>query len=193
MAEIIITEEDVLNANTYIPSADKEEFARNIAVLCAEPVEVRVGDADVALPNRARENRRLRHQFQMGLLATYLRKDFHYQMVKFNGGEEAPLTMCMEASECDEWASSHVFNQLERIKKGKNHEAANKVFDLLYDYKSLESMISVAIRDELDAINDPLTRIMQYLITETSTEVLKKAMYEMGAQAEAEMKEIKGE
>ena len=193
MAEIIITEEDVINANTYIPGADKEEFSRNIAVLCAEPVEVRVGDAELALPNRARENRRLRQQFQMGILATYLRKDFHYQMVKFNGGEEAPLAMCMEAGECDEWASSHVFNQLERIKKGKNHEAANKVFDLLYDYKALESMISVAIRDELDAINDPLARIMQYIVTEASTEALKKAMYDMGAQVEAEMKENKGE
>ena len=53
-------------------------------------------------------------------------------------------------------------NQLERLKKAADKTALNTIFDLLYDYKAIEMMLTGAIRDELEAHNDPFNRAMQY-------------------------------
>lgn len=163
--EVTITAEDIANAMTFMPLASKEVLTRSMAVFCVEPVEVKGTDGE-PLPTMFRENRKLRHQIQMGILATMLNRNFELQSVKYRteeGTAEEKLSWCMDAAEYDKWASSHVVNQLERLKKCKDSETVNKVFDLLYDYKATELMLSGAIRDELEARNDVLNRAMQYL------------------------------
>ena len=161
MAEyaINITEQDVLDAETYVPIGTKEQFTRAIAFLCLEPVEVRTDeDSEDYLPLMFRENKKLKAQYLMGVLAMLLKKPFTSQ--KLASGEE--LTGCMDEPEYDAWASSHVMNQLERMKKGKNGPVVNSLFDLLYEYKAFEFMLTGAIRDELEERNDVFNRTMQW-------------------------------
>lgn len=161
---IEITAEDIRNAATYTPIQLKEVIARNVAALCIEPVEVDAGDGQV-LPTMFRENRKLRQQYQMGILASLLGREFTVQKATIrteNGKEERELAWCMDEAEFNRWAESHVMNQLERLKKGKEPALVNKVFDLLYDYKAIEMMLGGAIRDELEVHNDVFNRAMQY-------------------------------
>lgn len=154
MAVITITESDLAKASTYVPIEAKNGIARIVATFCVEPV-----DGTGAVPVY-RENRKLRQMFLMGILAElYLHRDYHIQKVTVDEtGEEQDVRLLMQLSDYDEWAESHVINQLERLKKDKTKKVSNTVYDLLYDYKLFESMIFGAIRDELEARNDPLRR-----------------------------------
>ena len=158
MAEyaIEITEQDILGASDYVGIGVKESFTRAIAFLCLEPVEVQ--DGEDALPLMFRENKKIKAQYLMGTLATLLQKKYTPQALK--SGEI--LEGCMDEAEYDMWASSHVMNQLERLKKCGKSAVVNKLFDLLYDYKAIEMMLTGAIKDELEVRNDPFNRAMQY-------------------------------
>lgn len=151
-----ITEDDILGATDYIPISVKEEFTRAVAFLCLEPVEVKYDDAP--LPTMFRENKKIKAQYLMGILATLLQKEFAVQ--KLASGEDLP--MCMDEADYDRWAVSHVMNQLERLKKCKNPAVVNKLFDLLYDYKAFELMLTGAIKDELEVRNDMFNRAMEW-------------------------------
>jgi len=172
--EIEITAEDVKGAIPYLSLAAKEVLTRSIAAFCVEPVEVETDEVE-ALPTMFRENRKLRHQFQMGILATMLNKPYKLQLVKA-GDEEKGLAWCMDEEEYDKWASSHVMNQLERLKKGKDAEVVNKVFDMMYDYKAIELMLSGAIRDELEARNDIFNRAMRYFTVAATQSAVNSLM-----------------
>ena len=161
MAEypINITEQDILDAASYIGISTKETFTRAIAFACLEPVNVQLDNDGDTLPTMFRENKKIKAQYMMGTLATLLGKPFESEKLK--SGEE--LTGCMSETEYDLWAQSHVMNQLERLKKVKNSEVVNKLFDVLYEYKAIELMLTGAIKDELEVRNDPFNRAMQWL------------------------------
>ena len=162
--DINITAEDIKNASAYTTLPAKEVLTRSVAQFCIEPVEVSVDD-ETPLPPMFRENRKLRSQFMMGILASLLGKEYTLQTVKIRGDESAEehqLAWCMDEDDYQLWASSHVMNQLERLKKSRDTETVNKVFDFLYDYKAIEMMLLGAIRDELDVANDPFNRAMRY-------------------------------
>jgi len=171
MAEyaIKINEQDILNAVSYIDIGVKEDFTRAVAFMCLEPVEVQDGESP--LPTMFRENKKIKAQYLMGTLALLLQKPFAAQQIKT--GEE--LTGCMSEADYNLWASSHVMNQLERLKKVKNSEVVNKLFDLLYDYKAIDMMLTGAIRDELEVRNDPFNRAMQFF----NSSALQSAMDSM--------------
>lgn len=172
MAEyaITITEKDILDAASYVNISTKESFTRAVAFLCLEPVEVQY-DGE-ALPTMFRENKKLKAQYLMGVLATLLQKPFESEHL--STGEE--LTGCMAEAEYDQWASSHVMNQFERLKKTKDSEVVNKLFDLLYDYKAFELMLTGAIRDELEVRNDPFNRAMQWFSLTVADAAVKEAV-----------------
>ena len=178
MADIVITAEDIAKAMTYIPLTAKEGIARNIAPICLEPVEINVGiNQSFPLPNRVRENRKLVQQYKMGFLAYYLRRKFTPQKAKIADGDTIELSMCMDEDEYNEWASSHVFNQLERLKKSKDSaETANRVFDLLYYYKMMENMLNLAIRDEVEARNDVFNRAAEFFVQTMTEDAMKEIM-----------------
>lgn len=154
---VIITKEDIKNARTYMPILAKAQFARQIAVWCTETAQGSGDDGEVPLYV---ENRAKRQLFLYGLLARwYLNKDFDCgtALVTTDGEtEELEVDYYMAVDAYDEWASSHVMNQLERLKRDK--EVADKVFDLMQDYKALEAMIYGAVRDELEVKNDVIRR-----------------------------------
>lgn len=170
MAAITITESDIAKASTYVPIEAKNGIARIVATFCVEPTDG-MGDAPVY-----RENRKIRQMFLMGILAElYLHRDYHVQKVKVGEADEQEVRLLMQISEYDEWAESHVINQLERLKKDKTKKVSNTVYDLLYDYKAFEGMIFGAIRDELEARNDPLRRAAEALCVITP-EMIKTAV-----------------
>lgn len=154
---INITEKDILDADTYINLEIKEKFVRAIAFICTEPVEIQ-NDSET-LPMMFRENKKIKAQYLMGVVANLLKKPF--ESVTLPTGEE--LVGCMCDMDYDKWAESHVMNQLERLKKTKDKAVADKLFDLLYEYKAVESMLTGAIRDEMEIRNDPFNRAMQWL------------------------------
>ena len=164
MAEyaVNITEQNIADAVSHIGLATKESFTRAVAFACLEPVNV-TNDGD-AYPTMFRENKKIKAQYLMGVLATMLRIPFTSQ--KMADGEE--LVGCMNEAEYDAWSESPVINQLERLKKSKNSAVVNKLFDMLYDYKAIEMMLTSAIRDELEVRNDPLNRLLQWLTMEVS-------------------------
>lgn len=180
MAEypITITEKDILDADSYIGISTKETAARAIAFACLEPVIVRLDDDGDAMPTMFRENKKIKAQYMMGTLATLLGKPFEREKLK--SGEE--LTGCMAETEYDLWASSHVMNQLERLKKCKNQTVVNKLFDMLYDYKAFEMMLTGAIKDEVEVRNDPFNRAMQWFTLSAADagvkEIVKMAVSE---------------
>lgn len=155
---VTITEKDILDAASYIGISTKETFTRAIAFACLEPVTVKLDNDGDALPTMFRENKKIKAQYMMGTLATLLGKPFESEKLK--SGEE--LTGCMAETEYDLWAQSHVMNQLERLKKVKNAEVVNKLFDVLYEYKAFELMLTGAIKDEMEVRNDPFNRAMQW-------------------------------
>lgn len=187
MAGIILTESDIEKASTYVPIDAKDRIARIVAAFCVEPTE---GADGIPI---YRENRKLRQMFLMGILAEmYLHRDYHLQKVQLgDNGEEQDVRLLMLQAEYDEWAASHVINQLERLKKDKAKKVSNRVYDLLYDYKAFEGMIFGAVRDELEGRNDPLRRAATTLF-EVAPGIIKTTIAELrdsapnGGEANAE-------
>lgn len=190
---IIITEADIRKSRVYVPLKLKETLSRVIGHLCIEPVANPKSTALQPMPNYYRENRMLRQQFMMGILAhCYLNRDYKLAEIggftSPDGGEmKRPLNFCMDGDDYDEWAGSHVINQLERMKKSKDRYAADNksytigdaVYDLLYDYKGFEKMILGAIQDELTMLNDPCDRLSSMMAMQTGPEVMETARAEM--------------
>lgn len=139
-----ITEETLEKANTYVPLKEKIDFVTRSAEKCFDFVEIAVGE------NRTRhykENPETKRRFLMGfLLSEYL----HLPFEPVEG--EAYL---MAVDEYDEYAGSHIINQLNRLKKS---ELRDKAFDLLADYQEVEKLFGAEIRSLLEAANEPIHR-----------------------------------
>lgn len=201
MAEysINITPEDVAKAHSYVPIAEKKRVSQSIAFFCCEAAAQESADSmkDLPmLPYMVQEDRKLRLQFQMGLLADYFGMEYPEEIAIFpkedGGTEELPLAHCMAEEEYDRWAGSHVVNQLERLKKAKGTDVSDKVFDILYDWKLYESMISAAIRDFMEQRNNGLNRGMEYISMFASDEV-SKAMLQTLTKSKEELNETLNE
>lgn len=181
-AVITITEEDIAKVTTYVPLETKVSIANIIAAFCVEKADN--GENSDGL---YRENRKLRQMFLMGILAEmYLHKDYKLQTVKLSeDGEAQEVRLLMDLDEYDRWASSHVMNQLERLKKDKTKKASNLMYDLLFDYKAFEGIVFGAIRDTLEAKNDILRRTTAALSEAWTPETAKtaaRAIKEIGSE-----------
>ena len=201
MAEysVTITPEAVANAKSYVPVGEKQMVSRAVAFFCCEAIRPDGAESMKELPPlpmMVQENRKLRQQFQMGLLADYLGAEYPLEiavMTDADGKEqETPLTHCMAEEEYDRWAGSHVMNQLERLKKAKDHDVADKVFDILYDYKNYENMISVAIRDYMEQMNNGFNRVAEY-VSLFATEEISQAVIKSLMQSSEDVKEALNE
>lgn len=174
-----ITVDMLKNANVYVPLMQKEKLANDIAPLCVAQVTLTMGET--AYPDRYQENEIMTRMCTMGILAQlYLKQDF--------GLPEGDMQLA--ANVYDEWAGSHVMNQLERLKSVKDEGIKEKVFDLLYDYKSFVMMINHAIANLLSHKNDVVVRLAQYM--EKQAELLPKDLEAIG-QLKEELEKVKGE
>lgn len=191
---IQITKEMIENAVTYIPFAVKTLLADAISEWCVEETPVEV-EGDTPFPPIYKEKRAARQLFMYGILArAYLQQDFETKTVtlvdkdkKVVGEENVDYFMSDEAY--DEWCESHVFNQLERLKKDK--EVANTVYDLLYDYKALDKMVSDAIKDNLAKKNDVCTRLCAMISMQSSEEYLHQ-LKEQIPELQKQLQEMSG-
>lgn len=162
------TEEDILNATTYMPIELKAKTAKAIAATSVEAVKVSMtltddaGDKmDRPLPPRYTENvvNKMAWQLRM-LLVYYLKQDL--------GKED------MTAAQYDEWGQVAVFNQLDRLKQSKNADVRNKVYDILDDYRELCKMVGTEIAMELSVRNDPFNRVAMFLLEQIPPEFIAK-------------------
>lgn len=163
---IELTKELLKNARTYIPISSKEILSEQIAGWVMESVEMSK-DSTLPLPPMWKENRAVKNLLMLGILCRYyLGIEFKCQSVRLteNGKQvgEQEIDFFPTAESYDELASSMIFNQLERLKKGGN-EVSNTIFDILYDYKALEQMVNAEIKELLGRKNDVLSRAVDAL------------------------------
>lgn len=158
-----LTEQDILNATTYVPLSRKVAMARFIAEQSVLPIDIAADEGGTIvkfLPQRYAENYQARSVGQMIVLLQF----YLNQPIEGNFGEK----------EFDEWGESCVFNQLDRFKQSKNPEVRNKVYDLLDDYREFCKFAGNEIAMELSVRNDPIGRITAWLSKEIPPELIKK-------------------
>lgn len=185
---IEITKEQLKNARTYIPIAAKEILAEQIAGWVMESVEM-TKDSAFPMPPMWKENRAAKNLLMLGILCKYyLDVDFECQSVRLMedgksvGEQEVDFFPTAEAF--DELASSMIFNQLERLKKG-NSDVSNIIFDILYDYKTLEQMVNAEIKELLSRKNDVVARVVDMLLLIGSEQNLESLKGELNRLQEA--------
>lgn len=169
--KIIISEEMLRGAATYIPLLEKQRMVEAIAPRCIAKVKLTYvpSGADEsearAAPDRHQEVKCMTSLYLMGILA------HEYLHAAYDGDEPAEdyRHLQMPANVYDRWAGSHVMNQMERLKKNK--EVAETIFDILYDYKELRWMLASEIETILAHNNDPVWRLMDAFGTAVNTQV----------------------
>lgn len=190
---IVLTKEMLKDARTYIPIAAKETLAEEIAGWVMESVEM-TKDQLFPIPPMWKENRAVKNLLMIGILCKfYLRIDFSCQSVRLvdkegNPAGEQPIDFFPTTEAYDELSSSMIFNQLERLKKG-NNEVSNTIFDILYDYKTLEQMVNAEIKELLLRKNDVVSRVVDMLMligSESNLEALKTELKNLQSSVEKE-------
>ena len=159
-----LTEEDIRNAVSYLPLAKKTAMARAYAQDCLLNFELSTGndEIDKVFPSRFQENPQKRMLYGMlVLLRDYLKKM-----------EDEDLS----TEQYDEWGSASIFNQLDRFKSSKDQEIRNKVYDLVDDYREFYRMLGTEINSLVEAKNDLLARLVQYITLSQSPEVLQEQL-----------------
>lgn len=180
---ITISAEDIKNARTYMPLEVKDRVAVQIAEWCVQPDKPDAQHPAEDAPPLYHEKRGLRHLLMMGVLARYyLGRDFDSEDVTVTDADghevdKIPVDYYMSIPAYNEWASSAVMNQMERLKKNK--EISDRVYDILYDFKAFENMVYGAIRDEVERRNDLILRASAYFAGSVSPEDLKSMVDEL--------------
>ena len=119
-------------------------------------------EIDKVFPSRFQENPQKRMLYGMlVLLRDYLKKM-----------EDEDLS----TEQYDEWGSASIFNQLDRFKSSKDQEIRNKVYDLVDDYREFYRMLGTEINSLVEAKNDLLARLVQYITLSQSPEVLQEQL-----------------
>lgn len=184
MEKIIITEFDLERANPYVPIRKKEEFVENCFAKCMNRVQVSLGsEEDEAMPDMWIANEFIKSRFLMSaFVGLYLGK---MNELETEDGD----SWLMTESQYDLWAGSHVFGQIERLKKKASQEAQDIAYDLVRDYKDLERRMNTTLYNRIEVENDAINRLFLKLSMETSSAALeeqKKALEELQKSIEEE-------
>lgn len=161
MESIVITKEIIERASDYIPLLQKTEMAESIAQDCIARVKMSRVDSSgnrQPLPDRYQERQLLTNLYLMGILA------HEYLHIPYEGNdtikEGTPYYhLMMPLATYDIFASSHVINQLEKLKADK--DCKDKVFNILYDYRKLQRMVYDEIAFATDHQNDLVWRFLE--------------------------------
>lgn len=169
MAKIILTEQDVLKAKSYIPIMEKEKWVQTAAPVCIDKMMIaaKEGDFNLPMPAMFKDNLQRKSRCLMtAFVVMYL-------------GRKIDITDdgMMGADDYDRYAGSHVFNQLERL-KGKA-EVRDKVFDILSDYRDLEKRLNTEVYNLMQIQNDGVSRQMAMMQMQTTPEALQSGMAEL--------------
>ncbi len=162
--KFIITEAMIRAAIDYIPFDDKRAIAEEQAPACL--VAVDKGTDEIAtemqlpIPQLYKE--------QIGAKQYFL---MYYFLTRYLGLDIGASTW--NKQEFDYYASSHIFNQLERF-KSSDIAIRSKVFDILYDFKQLKSMLEVEIYNLKEARNSALDRLQDSIALFSTPENIAK-------------------
>ena len=148
-AKITLTTELMTVARDYIPIAEKEAWVAENATKCFDKLAI-TADGE-AMPPMYMVNAGLKCRYLMGAFAKL------YFGVDFPHDEQDEWLM--SESDYDDWAGSHVMNQLERWKH--DNALKFKAYDLMADYKDLEKRFSTQISGLLLVQNDSVIRTNQ--------------------------------
>lgn len=180
MDKVIINEQDILNANANMPLVLKYTLAKYIAELCVEKKQITLkegGEDSIALPDMVQRNTLREAQFKIGVFVKeYMRNAF--EPVKSTNDKEIPYLMA--ADDADDWSDFET--QIDRLKKTKNKEVADKCFDILNDYHAFCRMVSIEIEQELQIRNDIVGRfawIVSVLLKSATPENLNETINEI--------------
>lgn len=175
--KIEITENMVKNANAYIPVMEKEKLAAIIAENAVEPVKVQIdglASGVKAVPDIYRENISIKARYLMGVLAT------RYLGCEINIIDGDETKSFMDAYEYDLWGRSHVYDQLERMKRGGvATEIRDKVYEILSDFRDVERRVNAAIHSLIDIQNDTCVRLLIMVENMTTPEALQATTQEL--------------
>lgn len=165
---IIITPEMLEKASDYIPLLERQEMLENIARVCVVKVKMEVrltGSTEtVSMPERYQEHRIMTKMCLMGVLA------LKYLHVDYDGDDRS---LQMPANIYDQWAGSHVLNQIEKLKSDKT--VGEKAFRILRDYRDFCNDLYREIDILLGHQNDMVYRMMDAMnasIRQTAIEAL---------------------
>lgn len=162
--KFIVTEEMIAKATNYIPFAEKIAIVSELAQSCLEPV-VKTSQSmetqmQLPIPQFYRERSGAKQYF---LVYYFLTKYFHFDI----------RAEYWDYEQFDNYASSHIFNQLERF-KSSGQEVKNKVFDILHDYKTLKIMLETEIFNLKESRNNTFERIQDSISLFASPENIEK-------------------
>ena len=144
---IEITKEMIQAAKDYIPLGVKEAWVSDNAAKCFDRLQITADEQP--MPPMYMVNNGLRARYLMAaFVGFYLCKDYTAE------SEENKALMSVE--DYDEWAGSHVFNQIERWKR--ELDIRDKCFDMLSDYRALEKQFNAAVNGLLSVQNDQVIR-----------------------------------
>lgn len=182
MKKIVLTEESVKKAVSYVPIKAKDDFCDYCAIRCLQKVRINLTDeTNSAMPDMWMENTSAKARYLMSaLLILYL--GYPVKEVDREEGD----TWLMTEDLYDSCGMSHIVNQLDRMKG--TAAVRDKVFDLLRDYRDLEKRLNTAIYNNLTIQNDPANRIFAKVAMDMSRESLeenKKALEELKQQFES--------
>lgn len=165
---IIITPEMLEKASDYIPLLERQEMLESIARVCVVKVKMEVkltGSTEtVSMPERYQEHRIMTKMCLMGVLA------LKYLHVDYDGDDRS---LHMPANIYDQWAGSHVLNQIEKLKSDKT--VGEKAFRILKDYRDFCNDLYREIDILLGHQNDVVYRLMDAMnasIRQTAMEAL---------------------
>lgn len=178
MEKIVISAEKLLEMKDYIPLGEKLRFVKEAADGCFDRMEIKIrnGSDSLPIPPLYKENTGIKSRMLMGAVARL------YCKTEIDAEKESPWLMSVE--EYDRWAGSHVFNQIDRLKKG-SPDVRDKAFDILADYKDLEKRLNSEIYGMLQVMNEPVSRIMTAIGQQTTPEAMQALKQELeGVQKE---------
>ena len=165
---INITPEMLEKASDYIPLLERQEMLESIARVCVVKVKMEVkltGSTEtVSMPERYQEHRIMTKMCLMGVLA------LKYLHVDYDGDDRS---LQMPANIYDQWAGSHVLNQIEKLKSDKT--VGEKAFRILKDYRDFCNDLYREIDILLGHQNDVVYRLMDAMnasICQTAMEAL---------------------
>lgn len=178
-----LTEEDFINADSYVAIASKAAEARLYAQYCIDKVEVKSEDGEDALPPVYQENPMMKSLFGMQFLLYHY---FHKIAPDENGD------IILTAKEYDEWGDGSILNSIERFKMSKNLDIRNKAFDIATDYREFYRMLGTEIASVLNANNDFLARFVEFFKSNITPETFTTALEGL-KQAKKEIDDYKAE
>lgn len=166
-AVLVLTEEIIRDeARSYVPLAEKEEFIRSVSDNCFDRIAIGSGNGE-DIPPMWKENGFIKQKYLAGALAKlYFRLEFATE----DKDEWLPTT-----EEYDRIMAGCPINQIERIRKSSKDSAVrDKCYDLLYDYKALERLLTGEIAGMRPAANDVLSRFNRLMEAQASPEAFEK-------------------